>query len=118
MTDRLRDALDSEMRSASEARLRGDKALEWRSLEPAHILSQPFAGPHVRVHFAMLVFAIRQGDSRELVGQIPRILLAAPASLLGRPPRGNTGGANVGILTPLPLPLDLASLLQHENSEE
>lgn len=112
MTHRLRQAYETEMRRAREAEARGDPSLAWRSLERAHILSQPFAGLHVRVHGAMFRVAIRRRDWRELAGQIPRIILAAPASVLGRAPRGNTGGADAGILTPLPIPPDLEVLLR------
>lgn len=116
MTHGLKHAYEAERRRAREAEARGDSSLAWLSLERAHILSQPFAGLHVRVHGAMFLAAIRRRDWRELAGQIPRIILAAPASLLGRAPRGNTGGANVGILTPLPIPPDLEVLLRE--SEE
>ena len=112
MVPSVRQAFDAEMARAREGATQGDRASAWRALERAHILSQPFAWPHVRVHAAMLGFALRSGDWREIAGQLPRLVLAAPASLLGRAPRGNTGGANVGILTPLPMPPDLEAILE------
>jgi len=39
------------------------------------------------------------------------VLLAAPGSWLGRAPLGNTGGANVGIFTPMAIPEDLQRML-------
>ena len=115
MVPRVRQAFDLEMAGAREATAHGDRASAWRALERAHILSQPFAWPHLRVHAAMLRFAIRYRDWREVAGQIPRLVLAAPASLLGRAPRGNTGGADVGILTPLPVPPDIEEILASDS---
>jgi hypothetical protein len=89
----------------------GDLGAAWRSLERAHVLSQRHAGPHVAVHVRMLAFAWRHRRWREVFGQVPRILLAAPGSWLGRAPRGNTGGADVGIFTPMPIPDDLQAAL-------
>jgi hypothetical protein len=60
----------------------------------------------------MLAFGWRRGDVRELLGQVARILVAAPGSWLGRAPLGNTGGANVGLLTPMPIPEELRVLLE------
>lgn len=84
----------------------------WMHLERAHILGQHDAWPHVRVHLLMAGFACRRRDLREVFGQLPRILLAAPGSWTGRSPRGNTGGADVGIFTPMEIPADLEELLR------
>jgi hypothetical protein len=89
-----------------------DFAGTWRHLERAHILSQSSAWRHLCVHFAMFVFAISRREFREAVGQLPRMILAAPSSLLGRAPRGNTGRANVGMFASLPVPKDLEQILE------
>lgn len=101
----------SELDRAAAAEAQGDLARAWRALERAHVLSQPFAWPHVRVHAAMLRSGWKRRDPREVVGQLVRLLVAAPGTWLGRAPRGNTGGANVGILQTLPIPEDLQALL-------
>jgi hypothetical protein len=59
----------------------------------------------------MFAFGWRRGDVGELLGQFARLLLAGPGSWLGRAPLGNTGGANVGIFSPMPIPEDLRALL-------
>src|SRR6478752_7624230 len=92
MAPALRGAFEAELVAAKSAEARGDVRLAWRSLERAHVLSQAFAGPHLRVHWVMAGFAWRGWDVRELLGQLPRLLLAAPGSWSGRAPRGNTGG--------------------------
>ena len=118
MTQTITAAFDQELRRFDEAAQRvHDAAAAWRALERAHILSQALAWPHVRVHWLMLRFAWRQSDTRELVGQLPRLLLAAPGSWFGRAPLGNTGRSTVGIFTSMPLPPDLALLLGHDPQE-
>jgi len=49
---------------------------------------------------------------REALGQVVRLVVAGPGTLLGRAPLGNTGRANVGILTPMPLSEELANELR------
>ncbi|WNG32506.1 DUF3703 domain-containing protein [Archangium violaceum] len=112
MKSTLRDAFEAELRQATAAERDGELPRAWRHLERAHILSQAHAGPHVRVHVLMFAFGWRRRDARELFGQLPRILVAAPGSWLRRAPLGNTGGANVGIFTPMPIPEDLRALLE------
>jgi hypothetical protein len=88
-----------------------DPARRWSHLERAHILSQPDPWLHTRNHVSMLALAVRQRDRREALGQIVRIIVAAPGSLSGRFPEGNTGRAAVGLRQPMPTPPDLAALL-------
>ncbi|WP_426736177.1 DUF3703 domain-containing protein [Myxococcus faecalis] len=111
MTPTLRTHFDLELRRVAEAHAHGAHQDAWRFLERAHILSQAHAWPHLRVHGAMFRWAVRHGDWRELLGQLPRLILAAPGSWLGRAPLGNTGGANVGIFTPMAIPEDLRAIL-------
>ena len=84
----------------------------WTALERAHILSQPWPVPHVRTHAMMIGLAIRQRDTREIVGQLIRVLVAGPASAVGKYPAGNTGRARVPATRPMPIEDDLAQLLE------
>lgn len=68
-----------------------------RLLEEAHILAQPDAGLHFHVHWKMFLLAFEFGNRKEFIGQIPRILLALPGSLLGMAPKGNVGSTKMGI---------------------
>jgi hypothetical protein len=108
---RLRAAWSAELDAARTARSSGDPSAEWAHLERAHILSQPLAGAHVRTHVAMFAAALRRRDRHELVGQVFRIIVAAPGSMTGKYPTGNTGGANVSAFAPMPVPDDLRTLL-------
>jgi hypothetical protein len=108
----LREAWSQELAAATTARAEGDTAGEWRHLERAHILSQPMAGPHVRTHAAMLAYGFRRRDRREVVGQLVRLVVAGPGSWTGRYPLGNTGGADVSAVEPMPVPDDLRAILE------
>jgi hypothetical protein len=107
----LRERWAQEHTAAHTARQRTDLEDEWRHLERAHVLSQPMAGPHVRTHVAMLGYGLRHRDRREVVGQLVRLVVAAPGTWTGRYPVGNTGGANVSALKPMPIPDDLLAVL-------
>lgn len=104
-----RTAYHDEMRAA---RTSAGTAQRWLHLERAHILSQPDPWLHTGNHIAMFILALPQRDRREALGQFLRIALAAPASLTGRFPEGNTGRARVGLRRPMPTPPDLAALLR------
>jgi hypothetical protein len=108
---RLREAWAAELDAARAARSSGDVSAEWMHLERAHILSQPMAGAHVRTHLAMFGAALRRRDRHELVGQLFRMMVAAPGSVTGKYPVGNTGGADVSAFAPMPIPDDLRPLL-------
>ena len=114
----LRQAWSDERNAAGAARRRGDLAGEWGHLERAHILSQPMVVPHLRTHVAMLGAGLRRRDRREVVGQLLRLVVAGPGSLTGRYPVGNTGGADVSALAPMPIPEDLRPYLIPATSTE
>ncbi|KGN36554.1 DUF3703 domain-containing protein [Knoellia subterranea] len=110
MPTTIRAAFDAELRAARTATT-GEQ--RWAALERAHILSQPWAWPHTRAHAIMLRVAWSEHDRREAAGQVLRLLIAAPGSALGRYPEGNTGRATVPLTKPMPVPDDLAKLLDH-----
>jgi len=114
----LRQAWSDERNAAGAARRSGDASGEWQHLERAHILSQPMAVPHLRTHVAMLGAGLRRRDRREVVGQLLRLVVAGPGSLTGRYPVGNTGGADVSALAPMPIPDDLRPYLIPATSTE
>jgi hypothetical protein len=107
----IRARLAADRRAASWAHHEGDTGEAWRLLERSHILSQPWPWAHVRSHLGMLRLATRTRDRREIAGQVFRILVAGPGSALGRYPLGNTGRASVSATLPMPVPKDLAELL-------
>lgn len=101
--------VQSELDAASA--LQANPAASFRRLERAHVLSQLSTREHVRVHWHMLVWGLRQRDMKEIAGQVLRIAGAATKTAIGLVPLGNTGGANVSPLKPMPVPADLAEIL-------
>ena len=84
----------------------------WCHLERAHILAQAWPREHSQVHWRMLLFGIFIKSPREVVGQIPRLLVGGVKSFVGKIPVGNTGGANVPPLRPMEIPEDLGRVLK------
>ncbi|ULN44799.1 DUF3703 domain-containing protein (plasmid) [Mycolicibacterium crocinum] len=103
-----REGYRREMAAAKDA---ANPPLRWQHLERAHILSQPDPWLHTQNHAAMLTLALRQRDRREALGQLVRLIVAAPGSITGRYPVGNTGRVGAGLMTPMPIPVDLAVLV-------
>jgi Protein of unknown function (DUF3703) len=83
----------------------------WQHLERAHILGQPYPLEHSKVHWKMLKFGIRIKNTREVLGQLPRLVFGGVKSFVGKIPVGNTGGANVPPLRPMEIPADLAGII-------
>lgn len=79
--------------------------------ERAHILGQRRTRMHMRAHAAMLRVGWRRRDHREVLGQLSRIVAAALFSRIWIP-EGNTGGAYVSALKPMPIPDDLKRILE------
>ena len=80
---------------------------------------QPANGRRARAHARHDVHggaaaALRRHDRHELVGQFFRIIVAAPGSMTGKYPVGNTGGADVSAFRPMPIPDDLRAALEQE----
>ena len=103
----INDLLDE----AAALRSRRDFDAAWRLLEDAHVLSQPWVRPHLRVHVAMLSLGWSQRSRAEVVGQLGRLIVAGPGSAFGRYPVGNTGRAAVSAFEPMPIRNDLALLV-------
>ena len=75
------------------------------------MLGQASTAQHVRVHWAMFLWAWRQSAAAEAFGQAARIAVAALKTWLGWVPSGNTGGTNVHGFKPMPVPTDLQQLI-------
>lgn len=110
MSPRLRQAIETEYTLARQAEADGRVTEAFHHIERAHILSQRHTVAHIRSHLRMWGWAWRQHRPRELVGQTTRIVAAALFSRVWVP-EGNTGGANVSAIKPMPLPDDLRDLL-------
>ena len=108
----LAAAFYAELDESRKALRAGHLRPSWRHLERAHILGQPYAGLYTLAHLNMLCFAIRIKDAREILGQLPRLLVGGVKSFVGGAPVGNTGGADVPPLQPMEIPADLAAIIK------
>jgi len=109
---RIRPYVEREILAAYQAEARGKPEVAFSHLERAHILGQTSTVEHVRVHCHMFLWGIRQRDVRESLGQLLRIIGAAIGTVFGLVPKGNTGGTNVNSFKSMPIPGELAALIE------
>lgn len=107
----LKKHLKDELLKSKETFNKGELQTSWRHLERAHILGQAYPIEHSQAHWQMLLFAFRIKNTKEIIGQIPRLLVGGVKSFVGEIPIGNTGGANVPPLKPMEIPEDLKNIL-------
>jgi 7,8-dihydropterin-6-yl-methyl-4-(beta-D-ribofuranosyl)aminobenzene 5'-phosphate synthase len=112
MTPALAEAFNREMGAARAAWAAGHADVTFRLLERAHILGQRHLWPHILTHLWMLRVGWRHRDWREVFGQLLRLAATLPAALFGWVPVGNTGGANVSALRPMPVPPEFGYLFR------
>lgn len=91
---------------------KNDLHTAWSHLERAHILGQAYPYHHSYVHWKMLLFGIHIKNRREIIGQIPRLLIGGVKSFVGHIPVGNTGGANVAPLKPMTIPDEIMDMFK------
>lgn len=103
MPKKLKPFYEEEFRAYKQHLEAGALQQAWSHLERAHVIGQAYPYQHSFVHFKMLQFGIKIKSGREVLGQIPRLLVGGVKSFVGRIPIGNTGGANVPPLKPLPI---------------
>ncbi len=104
--------VNAEIRLAAEAESRGNSVQGFRHLERAHVLGQASTLQHVRVHWHMFTWGLRNRSARECVAQVIRIAGAATKTAIGLVPTGNTGGSNVSPFKHLPVPPELAAIIR------
>ena len=87
----------------------------WRHCERAHIIGQRYPLQHSYVHWQMLKFGIKIKSTKEVLGQLKRLVFGGIKSFVGAIPIGNTGGANVTPLKPMEIPEDLQIIITQAN---
>ncbi|WP_010521445.1 DUF3703 domain-containing protein [Aquimarina agarivorans] len=83
----------------------------WHHLERSHIIGQSYPIEHTNSHWLMFKFGLRQKNTKDVFGQIVRLVVGGWKSFIDHVPLGNTGGSNVPPLKPMPMPGDIAKLL-------
>jgi len=111
MPEGLKAHYRKELKSYRDELAGGNLQVAWRHLERAHIIGQPWPREHSHVHWVMLKFGIRIKSGREVMGQIPRLVIGGVKSFVGNIPVGNTGGANVPPLRPMEIPEDIEQIM-------
>jgi hypothetical protein len=117
MPESFKEAYRVELTKYREALRKKQMPEAWRFLERAHIIGQYHPVSHSGSHFRMLIFAVRTLNPKEFLGQFVRLAGGWFASMINRIPVGNTGGANVPIFSPMPIPEDLRNLLSAADTE-
>ncbi len=87
-----------------------DLAEAWHQLERAHVIGQAYPYQHSLVHWKMLVFGCKIKSVKEILGQIPRLLVGGVKSFVGTIPLGNTGGSNVPPMRSMPIQDDIKTI--------
>jgi hypothetical protein len=91
---------------------KGNLHSAWRQLERAHIIGQSWPKEHSHTHWLMLKFGLTIKNTKEIVGQVPRLIFGGVQSFVGKIPVGNTGGADVPPLQPMEIPEDLQRIIK------
>lgn len=111
LPNKLKIPLERELSSFRQSFAQNEFPKAWRHLERAHIIGQAYPLAHTQVHWLMLKFGFAIKSNKEILGQIPRLLVGGVKSFVGVIPVGNTGGANVPPLRPMEIPSDLQKIL-------
>lgn len=107
---RLKPFFSEELKAYQEELAINNLPKAWQHLERAHVIGQAYPYEHSYVHWKMLLFGIQIKSSKEILGQIPRLLVGGVKSFVGTIPVGNTGGANIPPLKPLPIEEDIQAI--------
>lgn len=112
MPKKLKPYFDQELMQYKRYFDAGQLQLAWNHLERAHVIGQAYPYHHSYVHWRMLLFGIDIKNTKEVIGQIPRLLVGGIKSFVGKIPVGNTGGANVLPLMPMTIPAEIKDIFK------
>lgn len=102
----IKDAFYNELQLGKNLLKENKFSKAFYHFENAHILGQKHLYRHTASHFWLLFWAIRNQSIKETLGQIFRILASVLFTLIWVP-TGNTGGANVSAVQPMPIRKEL-----------
>ena len=114
----IRPFVLAELQLAQTARNAGQFQNEFSHLENAHVLGQQSTYWHTKVHIMMLLWAFRQRQRGEALGQFMRIIGAATKTALGWVPSGNTGGSNISPFKTLPIKAEHQRIIARARSAD
>lgn len=108
--EKLKKYYDKELINYHSEFLNGNLEKAWKHLERAHIIGQKYPFAHSYVHWKMLIFGCKIKNTKEILGQIPRLLFGGIKSFVGKIPVGNPGGANVPPLKSFPIDKEIMDI--------
>jgi hypothetical protein len=79
-------------------------------LSRAHILSQKSVRLHLRTHWLMFQYSLKNKNYQEVRGQVLRLIVTIPGHLFGKVPVGNIGWATVKLTETMEIPEDLKQI--------
>lgn len=112
MPKSLKSYYDLELKAHLVQYFKGNLSAAWNHLERAHVIGQRYPFEHSIVHWKMLIFGIKIKSAKEVIGQIPRLLVGGVKSFVGKVPVGNTGGSNIPPLKHLPIEKDILGMFE------
>lgn len=107
MPARLKPIFEKELSLYLASLNKNDVQKAWYHLERAHIIGQRYPYEHTLTHWNMLLLGWHTKRIKEVFGQIIRLLLGAPFSLINKIPVGNVGSSRVSMVKPQPMPRDI-----------
>ncbi len=106
------EVLTSEIAHAKALLQAGRPGEAMPHLERAHVLGQRFTGPHAAVHWLMFRVYVAARRPGAALGQLVRVALGLFGNAVGVLPVGNTGGSDVNMFRKMPIPADLAAVME------
>ena len=103
--------VENELKKAQLAYDANNFAQAFIHLENSHVLGQESTYWHVKVHYLMMLWGIKQKDSKEIFGQFIRIIGAALLTAIKGVPTGNTGGSNISPIKVMPISPEFAEII-------
>ena len=112
MPDSLKLYYDIEISNYQLKMINSELSEAWNHLERAHVIGQAYPYQHSYARWKMLLFGIKIKSVREIIGQLPRLLVGGVKSFVGKIPVGNTGGADIPPLKSLPIQEDIQAIFE------
>jgi hypothetical protein len=117
MPSKLQPYFEKELKAYYSCMQNSNLQQAWRHLEKAHVIGQAYPFKHTYVHWKMLQFGIKIKSLKEVIGQVPRLLIGGVKSFVGKIPVGNTGGANIPPLKTLPIDQEIIEIFEKAGVE-
>jgi len=102
----LKNEFDYQLKLGKIALKENDFKTSFYHLENAHVLGQKHIIRHTISHYWMLNFGIKSRNSKEIIGQVTRIIASVLFTLIWVP-KGNTGGSNISPIKQIPIRKEL-----------